>query len=100
MKNYSLYALLKDYNNLQFKENYRYDETDYYEQVYVDKDSLMVILLLVLTLWVYSIYVLWQNWQQLHPWAQVVGVLGCASMHPLGSLVTVLVVNFGKKPVA
>lgn len=58
--------------------------------------SLIFLLLLTLIIWVYALYILIKYWNNLPPWAKVIGIIGLTSNGMVGGpFITLLAVYFG-----
>ena len=60
--------------------------------------TFLILLFLVLALFIYALMILIKNWNVLEDWAKIIGVLGLLSSATIvGPVVTIVVVNVGKK---
>ena len=110
MKAYSLLKLLnaysenKDFIHAYLKkqpiEGYK-DDTD---TVTVNNSAILgmtveiflIILIISISIWVFALVLLINNWNVLPDWAKVVGVIGVLPIFPFGSIVTIISVLASK----
>jgi hypothetical protein len=57
----------------------------------------LALYLITLGIWIWALVYLIQNFEYLQTWAKVVGILFLIPSIPLGPIVTLIVVKFGKK---
>jgi hypothetical protein len=57
----------------------------------------LALLLITLALWIWALVYLIQNFDKLQTWAKVIGILGLIPQTPLGPIITLVVVKFGRK---
>lgn len=90
--NYSLYSLLSEYKTQSTIE--KYEDKCRMQQEYV---SITLIIFCVIVLWLWALVLCLVSFKDLESWAQLVALLGVISMHPIGAIVTIVVVIVGKK---
>ena len=57
----------------------------------------LALLLITLALWIWALVYLIKNFNNLQTWAKVIGILGLIPQTPLGPIITLVVVKFGRK---
>jgi len=63
----------------------------------VSVSIIIVAFLIIVILWGVALYVVSKNWDNLLPWAKVVGLIGLFPIVPYGPLLTIIVVLAGRK---